>query len=74
MEGDEGLETDGGLLVLELLQCAERGRVYVELEHVEDLVAVGADEGEAVGALLGVRGEDDEGGVVLEREELEGWR
>jgi hypothetical protein len=35
---------------------------------------VGADEGEAVRALLGVRGEDEEGGVVFEGEELEGWK
>lgn len=74
MEGDERLEADGGLLVLELLQGAERVWVYVELEHVEDLVVVGADEGEAVGALFGVEGEDEEGGVVFEGEELEGLK
>jgi hypothetical protein len=36
-------------------------------------VVVGADEGEAVGALFGVEAEDEEGGVVFEGEEFEGW-
>ena len=71
VEGDEGLEADAGLLVLELLQCAERVRVDVQLEHVEQLVVECADEGQAVGALLGVQREHEEGGVVLEGEELE---
>lgn len=73
MEGDEGLEADGGLFVLELLEGAEGVRVDVELEHVEDFVVVGADEGEAVGALFGVEAEDEERGVVFEGEEFEGW-
>lgn len=54
MEGDHGLEADDGLLVLKLLEGAEGVGVDVELEHVEDLVVEGSDEGEAVGALFGV--------------------
>jgi hypothetical protein len=72
VEGHHGLETNGGLLVLELLERAEGVGVDVELEHVEDLVGEGARKGHAVRALLGVEGEHDEGGFVLEGEEFEG--
>jgi hypothetical protein len=65
MEGDKGLQTDAGLLVLELLECAERVGVDVEFEHVEDFVGEGACEGEAVGALFRMEGQKKEGGVVF---------
>lgn len=71
MEGDEGLEAHGGFFILELLERAEGGGIYVELEHVEDFVGVGADKGETVGAFLGVKAEDEERGIVLEGEKLE---
>jgi hypothetical protein len=71
VEGHERLQADRGLLVLELLQRAEGIGVDVELEHIEDLVGEGTCERHAVGALLRVKGEHYEGGVVLEREELE---
>jgi hypothetical protein len=71
VEGHERLQANAGLLVLELLQGAESVRVDVELEHVEELVVKGADEGEAVRALLGVQRQGEERGVVLQGEELE---
>jgi hypothetical protein len=73
VEGHEGLQADGGLLVFELLECPEGVGVDVELEHVEELVREGACERHAVRALLRVQGEHEEGGVVLEGEELEGY-
>lgn len=71
MEGDKGLQTDAGLLVLELLECAEGVGVDVEFEHVEDFVGEGACEGEAVRTLLRVEGQEEEGSVVFEGEEFE---
>lgn len=70
-EVEHGLEADGHLLALELGERAEGLRVEVELEHVEHLVAEGADEGDGVGPLLGGVAEDDNGGVVLLGEELD---
>jgi hypothetical protein len=74
VERNERLETYGRFLVLELLERAEGYRVDVELEHVEDLVVEGSAEGKAVRALLRVKGEGEEGGVVLQREEFEGCK
>lgn len=71
-EDDHGPQAHGGLLALELVQAAVPLGVEVQLEHVVGLVAEGADEGEAVGPLLGGGAEDEEGGVVLLGEELEG--
>lgn len=70
-EDEHGPQADGELLGLELAYAAEGLAVEVELEHVEHLVAEGAGEGDCVGALLGGGAEDEDGGVVLLREELE---
>lgn len=70
-EDDHGPEAEGGLLALELVQPPVALGVEVELQHVEDLVAEGADDGQAVGPLLGAAAEDHQGGVVLLAEELE---
>lgn len=70
-EDDHGPEADGGLLAPELVQAPVGLGVEVELEHVENLVAEGADDGQAVGPLLGAAAEDHQGGVVLLAEELE---
>lgn len=64
-------QADGRLLPPELREAAERLGVEPELQHVEDAVAEGAHEGEAVGPLLGGAAEDQQGGVVLLGEELE---
>jgi hypothetical protein len=60
VEGNKRLQADAGLLVLELLKCAEGVRVDVKLKHVEDFVGEGASEGEAVWALFGVEREEKE--------------
>lgn len=70
-EDDHGPQADGGLLAAELGEAAEGVGVEVQLEHVEELVAKGAGQGEAVGPLLAAAAEDEEGGVVLLGEELE---
>lgn len=73
-EEEHGPQPHGELLGLELGQPAERLRVEVELEHVEDLEGEGSDEGQGVRALLAAGAEDEQAGVVLLGEELERGR
>lgn len=71
VESHERLQANTRLFVLELLQCAEGLWINVQLEHVEELVIERTGQREAVGSLLGVKRQDEERGIVLEREELE---
>lgn len=70
-KAEHGLQADGGLLVLELVELAEGVWVDVQLEHVENLPLEEAHEGQTVGPLLAVVAEDHERCVVLFAEELE---
>lgn len=70
-EQHHGLHSDLWLLGREAGEGAVGVRRDTKLVHVEDTVVKGAGDGEVLGALLGVRGEGDQGGVVLVREELE---
>lgn len=54
-----------------MLQGAEGVGIDVQLQHVEYLVRKGARDSQAVWALLGVQGQHQKRGVVLETEELE---
>jgi hypothetical protein len=71
-EDQHRLQSDGTLGVLELRQSSEALLVEVEFQHVQHLVAKGAHHGERMWALLGGGAKDEDGGVVLLGEELEG--
>lgn len=70
-EGDQGLETNPGLCVLELRERAESLGFDVQLYHVEKLVVEHAHKGDGVGALLAVAAENHQRGVVFLAKKLE---
>lgn len=69
---DHGPHANGELLGLELRDGAVALVVEVQLQHVEHLVAKGADKRQRVRALLLRAAKDEEAGVVFFGEELDG--